>query len=147
MLTHRFAPFRGFDFINEQINDLAKNVKQGLSIEYGSFVAKMDLMEDNKTIEIVVEIPGVAKEDVKVVVDDDNKLEISGIKKHSFKEEDMKEKIIRVERPSGEFSRTVLLPDNIDKNSITAKFNNGELRLTIAKKEHEKPHQIEISID
>jgi len=147
MLTHRFEPFRGFDFINEQINDLAKNVKRGLSIEYGNFVAKMDLLEDEKTIEIVVEIPGVAKEDVKVIISDDNKLEISGTKKSSFKEEDIKDKIVRIERSNGEFSRTVLLPDNVDKNSITAKFNNGELRLTIAKKEHEKPNQIEINIE
>ena len=147
MSVIRLEPFRGFDFINEQINELAKNVKQGFSVEYGNFVAKMDILEDNKIIEIVVEIPGVAKEDVKVVINNDNKLEIKGTKKTSFKEEDVKNKILRIERNDGEFSRTVLLPDNIDKNSVTAKFNNGELRLTIAKIEQKKPNQVEITIE
>lgn len=143
----RFDPFKGLDFINDQFNELAKNVKHGFSVEYGNFVAKMDIMEDDKKIDIVIEIPGVEKENVKVIISDDNHLEIRGKKSSSFKEEEMKNKMVRIERNCGEFYRAVSLPDNIDRNSIAAKFNNGELRLTITKKEHEKPNQVEISIE
>jgi len=141
-----FDPFRGLDFINNQFNELAKNVKNGFSVEYGNFVAKMDIFEDDKNIDIIVEIPGVEKENVKVVISDDNQLEIKGTKNSSFKNEDIKNKFSSIERKYGEFCRTVALPDNIDKNSIAAKFNNGELHLTITKKEAKKQNHYEIPI-
>lgn len=145
----RFDPFRGFDFFNNQINELARNFKQDLTCEYGNFLAKMDIMEDDKSIEIAVEIPGVSKEDIQIIINDNNHLEIKGKKSASFEvsKEEANKKLLRVERSHGEFSRTVILPENIDRSTIEAKFNNGDLRLTIAKKVKETPNKVEIPIN
>ncbi len=53
---------------------------------------------------------------------------------------------IRNERVFGEFSRSFVLPENIDFEKIAAKFENGVLELAIPKKEPEKPKEINIDI-
>jgi HSP20 family molecular chaperone IbpA len=54
---------------------------------------------------------------------------------------------IKQERSYGEFSRTFLLPENIDQSSVKAKFNNGLLEVNIMKKEPEQPKEYNINIE
>ena len=52
-----------------------------------------------------------------------------------------------MERSFGEFTRSFQLPENVDRESISAKFDNGMLNITLNKKEPEKPKEQLISID
>ncbi len=90
-----------------------------------------------------VDLPGVNKEDVEISVVDDT-LTIKGEFKKS---EEIKEESYYIkEKPYGKFSRSLLLPNDVDKNNVTAVMKNGVLELVFAKKEEAKTKEIKIEI-
>lgn len=144
----RFDPMRGFETALRRVNDFIGDFDKGFNIEYGGFAPRVDISEDEKNLIFHVELPGIAKEDVKVTVNDDNILMIKGEKKHEQKEEDKNndKSYIRVERTYGSFTRTFQLPETVKSDSVTAKFDNGLLTLTLEKAEPKKPKEIEIAL-
>jgi HSP20 family protein len=105
----------------------------------------VDIFEDEKNVYVQAELSGIKKEDVKVTVNDDNILSIIGEKKYEKKSEN--ETTLRTERAYGKFTRSFILPDNLDKNAITANFDNGVLNLSIPKIEPPAPKEIEIKVN
>lgn len=90
-----------------------------------------------------IDLPGVNKEDVEITVVDDT-LSIKGEFKKS---EEIKEESYYIkEKPYGKFSRSLLLPNDVDKNNVTAVMKNGVLELVFAKKEEAKTREIKIEI-
>ncbi len=146
MAVVRFDPMKGFDTLSRRMGDIMGSMEKGFNVEYGSFVPRVDVSEDEKKLFINAEIPGVSKEDVKVTVKDDNMLVIKGEKKSNIKDEDEDKSYIRLERSYGSFTRSFQLPDNVNSDSIHAKFEDGILKLELDKKEPEKPKEKEINI-
>ncbi len=105
----------------------------------------VDIKERKKDYKITVEVPGVEENDIKLELTGDA-LTISGEKKYEKEESD--EHYHSIERSYGSFRRILSLPDDADKDNIDAKFKNGVLTITIARKAIEKPEgnvkQIEI---
>ncbi|TYI32485.1 hypothetical protein ES332_A04G066600v1 [Gossypium tomentosum] len=91
------------------------------------------------------DVPGLKKEEVKVEVEDDRVLQISG--ERNVEKEDKKDTWHRVERSSGKFMRRFRLPENAKMDQIKASNENGVLTVTIPKLEVKKPNvkSIEIS--
>ena len=148
MSNVRFDPMRGFETAMRRVNDFMGDLDKGFNIEYGSFAPRVDISEDEKNLFFHVELPGLAKEDVKVTVNEEKILMIKGEKKHEIKEEDKAndKSYIRVERTYGSFTRTFQLPETVKSDSVTAKFDNGLLTLTLEKTEPKKPKEIEIAL-
>lgn len=148
MAIMRFDPMRGLETISRRMNDLFGDFEKGFSFEYGSFVPRIDISEDEKQVFIHAELPGLKKDDVKIKINDEKVLTISGEKKQEDKYNDKDENhtFIRVERSFGAFTRSFALPDNINTESINAKFENGVLKVSLDKKEPEKPKEVEITI-
>jgi HSP20 family protein len=146
MALVRFDPFREISGVVNKMNEFLSDVDVPFRSERRGFFPNVDISEDDKSIFINVELPGLNKEDVKIKVKDDNVLVISGEKKREEKTEDENHSVIRIERSYGEFSRSFSLPDNANNESIAAKFDNGVLHLTIEKKEPEKPKEKLIDI-
>jgi len=146
MTNTTFDPMRGFETAMRKVNNFMGDIDKGFNIEYGSFAPRVDISEDEKNLFFHVELPGVAKEEVKVTVNEENILMIKGEKKHEIKEEDKAndKSYIRVERTYGSFTRTFQLPETVKPDSVTAKFDNGLLTLTLEKTEPKKPKEIEI---
>ena len=97
-----------------------------------SFVPRVDIWEEEKAFEIHVAVPGVAKEDFKLEVND-NVLTISGERKLT---KDKKESNYHsVETQYGAFKRAFTLPENVDAANITARYNNGILEVVVPKDE------------
>ncbi len=104
----------------------------------------MDIKERKKDYKITVEIPGVEEDDIKLELAD-GALIVSGEKK--YEKEDKDEHYYSVERSYGSFRRVLSLPEDADESNIDAKFKNGVLNITVARKAIEKPSnmkQIEI---
>ena len=97
-----------------------------------SFVPRVDIWEEEKAFEIHVAVPGVAKEDFKLEVND-NVLTISGERK--FTKEKKESNYHAVETQYGAFKRAFTLPENVDAANITAKYNNGILEVIVPKDE------------
>lgn len=90
-------------------------------------------------------LAGVKKEDVKVQIEDDNILEISG---ERIKEEEKgDDKWHRVERSRGSFRRRFRLPENADVEEISCGLENGVLTVNVPKKETQEVPKNVKSID
>jgi len=144
----RFDPYRGFENLQKKLSEIASEVEKGVSVEFGGFAPRVDISESNNTLFFYIELPGIMKENVKVSINDENLLIIKGNKLYPDKEAAAKENriVVRSERNFGEFTRSFMLPDNINRESISAKFDNGVLEITLTKKEPEKPKEVEINI-
>ncbi|KAH7301510.1 hypothetical protein KP509_23G030400 [Ceratopteris richardii] len=96
----------------------------------------------------VAEIPGLKNTDVKVQVENDSILKISGDRKREDCE-DCEVKYIRVERQSGRFARKFNLPANADLEKISAACQDGILSVVVPKNpppEQRKPKNLDIKI-
>lgn len=107
-------------------------------LSFNSF-PKVDLMEDEKFITLIAELPGVNKDDVKIVLEDDV-LILSGEKKNDVNEND-KINFSRNEREFGKFERKFELVEDINPDEVKAKFDNGLLKIMIAKLIPEEPKE------
>ena len=97
-----------------------------------SFVPRVDILEEEKSFEIHVAVPGMNKEDFKIDLND-NYLTISGERKNS--REKKENNFHSVEIQYGTFSRSFTLPENVNANGISAKYVNGILEVSIPKDE------------
>ncbi|NTW56435.1 MAG: Hsp20/alpha crystallin family protein [Chlorobiaceae bacterium] len=95
---------------------------------------KVDISEDEKAIYVSADMPGMKKEDVRVSLEDDV-LCISAERKQE--EEEKAKGFHRIERTWGSMSRSFTVGENVDAENISASYDNGELKVTIPKKEAE----------
>jgi len=138
------------DFVSVQrdINRLFDNffrsgspVEETMATSY--FAPAVDIAEQENEYVVKVELPGVAKEDVKISVES-NILTIKGEKKQE--KEEKNKNFHRVERSYGSFQRSFTLPSTVKNDKIDALFNSGILTITMPKSEEAKPKQIEVKV-
>lgn len=105
-----------------------------------AFIPPLDVTEYEKKYEVVVELPGVKREDVELKVEGGT-LTIRGARKPDV---DEGVKAVRTERPHGAFRRSLSLPEDVDAAGVTAGLENGILRLELPKHERHLPREIRI---
>lgn len=127
-------PKRFSDVLDEFFNDVVSRRRD-------RFVPGIDVSETADQFEVTVELPGMKKEDININLEN-NQLTVSGERK--FKNEEKNKKYHRVESQYGEFTRSFMLPDNIDEESIEARYEDGLLHITIDKDEEKVSKKIEI---
>lgn len=100
----------------------------------------VNIIENEDEFRIEVAAPGMTKEDFHVDVNPDNELVISMEKKNEEKEEDPKKKgtYLRREFSYSRFQQSLLLPDNIETEKISAKVEHGVMTIDIPKKKVEE---------
>lgn len=103
---------------------------------------RMDLAENDAAYLVELDLPGVAKEDIKIDLED-NRLMVRGERKEEEREEG--ENYLRMERSYGNFYRSFSLPDVAKTKDIKAEFKDGVLKIRIPKSEEKKPKRIKIS--
>jgi HSP20 family protein len=100
-----------------------------------------DVYEDKDAVRILVELPGVTPEDVKLSLEN-NVLTIRGEKKQQA--EERTERVHRYERSYGTFERAFSLPSTVDPDKVAANFQNGILTVTVPKAERARPREIPV---
>jgi len=93
----------------------------------------INVKESKSDYTIEVAAPGMTKEDFNVSIDEDNDLVISMEKKNEKKEGNEDTLYLRREFSYTKFQQAMLLPDDVDKEKIDAKVENGVLYLTLPK--------------
>jgi HSP20 family protein len=129
LLNQPFGSFRGFNPASEQ------------SLTAPNFVPAVNVFEDEHTIKIEAELPGIDEKDIDISLEN-NVLTLSGERK--LENEEKKENFHRIERSYGRFTRSFTLPPTVETENVNAEFNNGVLNITLNKKEQAKPKQIKI---
>ena len=100
----------------------------------GSNDIKADVRETNEAYLVEAELPGVNKEDLHLDYDN-NYLTISAMKNETF--EDRQDNYLRQERHYGQIARSFYF-DNVNKNQIQARFQNGVLDIILPKRTIER---------
>ncbi|CAH8281681.1 unnamed protein product [Eruca vesicaria subsp. sativa] len=107
-----------------------------------------DVVEHPDAYAFVVDMPGIKGDEIKVQVENDNVLVVSGERKRENKENEGV-KFVRMERRMGKFMRKFQLPENADLEKISACCNDGVLKVTVAKlppPEPKKPKTIQVQV-
>lgn len=105
------------------------------------FTPRLDAAETEKGYEISVDLPGVKAEDVQIEMHEDRLL-ITG-KRQSVVETHGKQ-YHRVERSSGSFARSIVLPVPVDQDRIEASYADGVLHVSLPKLTMGQPRKIQI---
>ena len=93
----------------------------------------INVVEHENDYCIEVAAPGMTKDDFQIHIDDNDNLVITMEKKSENKEERKKEHYLRREFSYSKFQQSIILPDNVEKNKITAKVEHGILSIDIPK--------------
>lgn len=125
-----FDPFAdtGFD---EIFRGFFQPVRGG-SQQSRAMAIKMDVKESEKGYVVQAEVPGVKKEDIHVTIEG-NQVTITAETKRETQQREG-ERVLRSERFYGNLYRSFTLPVELDEAGSTAKYDNGILELTLARK-------------
>jgi HSP20 family protein len=110
-------------------------------VSLGNWRPVVDIYENEDTVVVTAELPGVDKKDIKVDLKD-GILTLSGERSH---EKEVKEEhYYRKERAFGSFHRSFNVPAEIDPDKIKAEFKDGVLKVEIPKPEEKKAKKIAV---
>ena len=98
-------------------------------------------METTDAFELAMDLPGVSKEDLTINLHE-GVLSISG--ERTARSLDESDTVVRFERQSGRFYRSLTLSNKIDASKIEARQDNGVLMVRLPKIEASKPRKITI---
>jgi HSP20 family protein len=107
------------------------------------FVPAVDIVENQKGITLLADMPGVDSKQVDIDLRE-SRLTIQG---RVDPPEGEKEASVYKEFHWGDYFRQFTLSDVIDQGKITAKMENGVLRLFLPKSERAKPQKIKVASD
>lgn len=108
----------------------------------------INVIENEKDYRIELAAPGMSKEDFNIKLDEENNLVISMEKKNENKEEDKKNgRYLRREFSYSKFQQTMILPDDVDKDAISACVEHGVLTVDLPKQTPEAVQKTEKHIE
>lgn len=100
----------------------------------------MDVVENEQGFVVQADMPGVAKEDVRLTVENRRVLIDAEVRRETTRKEG--ENLLHSERVVSKFSRSFTLPAEVDESRADARLENGVLTLTLPKKEAAQPKKI-----
>lgn len=109
----------------------------------GPWVPRVDVFEQEDTLVVRAEVSGVSPDDVEVTVEDSTLL-IAG------KRELPREKVTGFQRKEifeGEFRRTLILPEGLKTDDISASYRDGVLEVAIPKSPEVLPKKIQVKVE
>jgi HSP20 family protein len=142
----RWEPFRELNALQSRMNRLFEDQLAGgreESLTAGAFVPPVDIYEDEHSIQLKLEVPGIEEKDLDVKVEN-NVLTVNGERK--FEQEEKEENFRRVERRYGSFTRSFTLPTTVNTEDISADYSNGVLKIRLGKRAEAKPKQIKVNL-
>lgn len=93
----------------------------------------INVKESDKDYQVELAAPGLKKEDFSVNINDDGNLVIKMEKKEENKEENKATHYLRREFSFSKYEQTLILPDDVEKEEIRAKMENGVLTIDLPK--------------
>jgi HSP20 family protein len=143
----RWDPFREFSTLQDRMNRLFRDsYSEGgrdESLTTSNFAPAVDVYEDEHNVTLKIEVPGIDEKDIDVRIEN-NVLTAHGERK--FDKEEKEENYRRIERQYGNFTRSFTLPSTVDPEKVTANYEKGVLKISLAKKAEAKPKQIKVNL-
>lgn len=144
----RSSPLRELEEMSDRLNrvftesDLWRTNDTKLMTET-DWTPAVEISEIDGEFQMMAELPGVKKEDVKITLEN-RVLTIAGERKQRWEKEGRK--IHRLERSYGRFARSFILPDLVDDAKVWAEFKDGVFHLHLPKSEQANPKAIDVKV-
>ncbi len=122
------------NFIDDFFDDFSGPARPMHGLHTPTAIMKTDVRETEKGYELDIDLPGYKKEDIQAELKDGN-LTISATMKQDNDKKDKEGNYIRRERFYGNCSRTFYVGEDIEQGDISAKFEDGILKVSVPKKE------------
>jgi len=149
-LMTRWEPFREFSVLQDRLNQMNCFFRESHNPEASeealmttTFAPPVDIYEDEHAITVKMEVPGIDEKDIDVCIDG-NTLSVRGERK--LETDEKEENYRRIERQYGSFTRSFTLPSSVDPTQVSAHYEQGVLKVNLAKKAEAKPKQIKINV-
>ena len=149
-LLTRWEPFREISTMQDRMNRMNRLFRESYSSEgpeealtSTNFVPPVDIYEDEHSITLKLEVPGIDEKDIDVRIEG-NTLTVHG--EREIEKEEKEENFRRIERQYGSFTRSFTLPSSVDTAQVSAHYDRGVLRISLAKKADAKPKQIKVNV-
>ena len=145
MTLVRFDPFRELEAMSSRLNRLFDRsiVRADEADGFAAWVPAMDVEETDTEYRIKADLPEVAKNDVKVAIED-GVLTIEGERKQE--KEEKGKKYHRVERMYGRFVRRLSVPSDVAQGDVAADFKDGVLNVRLPKSPVAKSRAIDVKV-
>jgi HSP20 family protein len=149
--------YRDLDNLHRKLSKMKRKVDQLMSdivstypadsknyrAEFGQDV-NVDMAQTTKDIIVKVDLPGMEKDKIEVILEQNRLLRISGMRE--VEKTFQKEGVIKMERSSGRFERILELPCEGMSEGITATYKDGVLEILIPKREEAKEQGVRIKV-
>lgn len=143
MISHR-SPLADVRRLNRMLDQAftAWPFSNGADLATG-WIPATDIVETADGLRLVVELPGIRPEEVKITLEN-YALTIKGEKKQMVEENS---RVHRFERSYGSFERTFTLPNTLDPDRVAATFEHGVLTITLPKAEKARAREIQVKVN
>jgi HSP20 family protein len=146
-LLTRWDPLRDLATMQNRLNRIVREPYSPESPEEAltttNFAPPVDIYEDEHSIVLKMEVPGIDEKDIDVRIES-NTLTVHGERK--IEKEEKEENFRRVERQYGSFTRSFTLRSSVDTGQVSAHYDKGILKISLAKKAEAKPKQIKVNV-
>ena len=143
MTLVKWNPNRSLISDFDRIFDNMFNIDIPIRSKENSYYPAVDIEETEKEFILSADMPGLKKKEVTIDIHDG----IITIKGERMNEDKSSFNGYRMnERQFGSFNRSFRLPDNVNEDKIAAKFDNGELLITLPKTKEIIPEGRQIKI-
>lgn len=134
------------DLMNNDFNDIIEDNWMP-RMSYSCAAPAINVKENDKEYDIEVAAPGARKEDFNVNLDNDGNLVIKMEHKDEKNDENKKEHYLRREFASCNYEQALTLPEDVNRNGINAKVENGVLHVTLPRtaKAEKETKRIEVA--
>ena len=132
-----------FENFGDVVNGILRSPSTHRSVSKARIPA-VDVAETDTAYQVKAELPGIRKEVLDVTVED-GVLTIKA--EHNDNHEQIENgKLIRQERSTGKFVRSLRLGADVDEETITAEYRDGVLHITLPKAKEVQPRKVEVSV-
>jgi HSP20 family protein len=139
----RWEPFRELGTLQSELSRLMNGMLEGNGrSSTQTWVPALDVWETPTEVVYAFDLPGIPEEQISIEVKDET-LTVSAERQKV--DETSEQGFYRFERRYGTFARGVGLPQGVDQDNISARYENGVLEVRVPKPEEQKPKKIALS--
>jgi HSP20 family protein len=138
----RWEPFRELGALQSEMSRWMNGLLEGPGRVTQNWVPALDVWETPTEVVYAFDLPGIPEDAITIEVKDEN-LTVSAERQKT--EESSENGFYRFERRYGTFARAVGLPQGVDQENISARYDNGVLEIRVPKPEEQKPKKIALS--
>ena len=132
--------------VHRLLEDLARRRPDRRHVVAGECMPVVDVFETDRTVEIVLDLPGVAADAVRILIKSGVVL-IVGEKERPILSKDTPASFHLVERDFGRFARAVRVAGAIEAGQARARLSQGELRVVLPRRDERRGQGVLVPID